>query len=178
MKIGLFILFLANSVFLYSQNITEIYELSKYDVVAGPKHGYSAKESDQWQLYKIISENYSSEIIELEYYRTESIISKLYLYWILRDQNWKNTSIIYEDLLNYKENKLWFSPGWCIMYAETIEIEKIINYNYNEMEEKIYNIDFNDSDLFNYFIDSHEIVEQLYIETLYKYLKLPYLKIE
>jgi len=173
MKMGVFLLLMTNSIFLYSQNIMEIYDLSKYNVITGPNDGYSGTESAQWQLYRIISENYSSEIIENEYFKTESVISKIYLYWILRERNWNNISIIYEDLMNYKEYKLWFSPGWCLMYSEPINIEYIINFNYNDIQMYL-----SDYELFNY-SDNNEYpyqnTEQYFMSG---YLNIPYLNIE
>jgi hypothetical protein len=178
MKLVVFLLLLmvmANSVLLYSQNIGEIYELSTYNLVAGPRHGFSGEESRQWQLYRNISENYSSEIIEAEYFNTKSIIAKLYLYWILREQNWQKLTNIYEDLMNYKEFKLWFSPLQCIVYSEPVEIENIINFNYNEVQEDIndFSLDIVYFEFDNRYLE--EYIEQLYNEIFTEYLKLPYL---
>jgi hypothetical protein len=179
MKTGIFILLLVNSALLYSQNITEINELDTFDLIAGPRFGYGGNESTQWKLYKIISEKYSSEIIESEYFKTKSVTSKIYLYWILRERKWHNLSIIYENLMNYKEYKLWFSPVQCIIYSEPIEIQYIINYNYNNISDKDdYSNTNNYSEYFELSVENaYEINEQLYKKMLSEYLKLPYLDI-
>ena len=174
MKTGIFLLLLANSMLLYSQNIEEICELDTYNLIAGQKTGYGNEESPQWRLYRIISEKYSSEIIEAEYFRTESITSKIYLYWILRERDWHKLAIIYEDLMNYRNFKLWFSPAQCVIYAEPIEIEYIINFNYNEIYENI-----DDSlPIFDYSNLPNNIYEKIYMESLSNYLLIPYLDIE
>jgi hypothetical protein len=175
MKIGIFLLFLANSVLLYSQNILEINKLGTHDLIAGPRIGYGSTEPEQWKLYKIIAEKYSSELIETEYFRTESITSKIYLYWILRERGWQNLTIIYEDLMKYREYKLWFSPIQCIIYSEPIEVEHIINYNEIQENTDDYSEDF---DYFELFDKPNEIYERLFEEMLSEYLKLPYLDIE
>ncbi|GHU83541.1 hypothetical protein FACS189468_8740 [Spirochaetia bacterium] len=120
---------------LFSQEITEIYELDTYNFIAGPSYGYSGRESSQWKLYKIIKEKYSSEIIENNYYRSESIIAKIYLYWILREREWDDLSNIYDDLMKYKNIKFIFAPGGCIIFSEPIDVERIIKYDYNHEYE-------------------------------------------
>ena len=130
MKKILFLVLLTSTALVYSQNIMEIQELDTYEIIAGPNYGYSGTESPQWKLFNIILGNYTSEIIEKEYFTTASIITKVYLFWILREQNWRNLSAVLEDLMNYKDSKVSFAPGGCIV-LDSIEIEHIINFNYN-----------------------------------------------
>jgi hypothetical protein len=111
--------------------IIEIKELDTYDFIAGSVFGRAARESNQWKLYKTIKEKYSSEMIENEYYKTNSIISKVYLYWILHERKWGNNLLIYDDLMNYKGIKLRFAPYGCIV--STKELEVIVNYDYQKM---------------------------------------------
>ena len=117
----------------YSETlIPEILELDKLDYIEIQvlEHNYIGYESPHWKLFKIISGKYSSEMIETEYYKTKSIISKIYLYWILRDRKWHNLSKIHNDLLNYKNNKFYFSPTPEEQTIEPVDVEYIINYDY------------------------------------------------
>jgi hypothetical protein len=177
MKIILFWILLVNAISTYSQNIVEIQELNTYEVVAGPNFGYSGEESPQWKLYNIILEKYTPEIIENEYFMTKSIITKLYLYWILREWDWHNLSIIFLDLVNYKDSKVLFGIGGCIV-LDSIEIGEIINFNYNNNE--YYTNENYENDFYKYFDPSisHKINALLYEEMMLEYLNLPYLDIE
>ena len=130
-------IFFLSTNLVFAQNITELDELSKYDTIAGPSFSYSCSKSPQWILYEIILEKYPSELIEKEYYETNSIVSKIYLYWVLRERNWKNLLAVYNDLANYYDMKLIFAPGGCIIFAEPIEIEYIVNFNYESTQEII-----------------------------------------
>jgi hypothetical protein len=123
------IYFVTNTILLYSQEYVEIKELDTYNFIAGPSYGYSGEESSQWKVYKEISLKYSSRIIEQKYYETNSIVTKIYLYWILRDRNWDNIAYIYNDLLKYKDIKLGFARG-CLIYMRILK--DIINDHYWE----------------------------------------------
>jgi hypothetical protein len=127
-------LFIANNS-LFSQEINEFNNLDKYNTIAGPNFGYGGTESEQWKLYKEISLKYSSENIEKEYFKTNSIITKIYLYWILRERNWNNISVIYNDLLKYSEIEINFAPGGCIVLIG-YPIKDVINYNYSNYYDK------------------------------------------
>jgi hypothetical protein len=121
-----------------NENI-EFILLEKYNFIAGPSYGYSGTYSDQWIIYKEIINKYSNEIIEKEYYRTNSIVLKIYLYWILREQNWRNIKNIYIDLLKYNDIKINFAPGGCIVLVD-FPIKDIIDYEYKEYQGENYDI--------------------------------------
>jgi hypothetical protein len=104
--------------------------LELYDYIAGPRHGVAPVPSGQWIIYKEILKKYSSEIIENEYFETNSIVSKVYLYWILRERNWVNLEYIYIDLLKYKDIQISFGLGGCIFTMD--RIENIIDHEYQE----------------------------------------------
>jgi hypothetical protein len=105
--------------------------LEKYDYIAGPIYGAAASYSEQWIIYKEIMQKYTNEVIETEYYLTNSIVLKIYLYWILRENNWVNIENIYIDLLKNKDIKIDFAPGGCIVLSN-IPIEDIVNNKYQE----------------------------------------------
>jgi hypothetical protein len=111
--------------------------LESYNYIAGPIYGYSASNSDQWIIYKEILQKYSSKIIEKEYYKTNSTVLKIYLYWILRERNWVNIENIYNDLLKNKDEKINFAPGGCIV-LEGCPVEYIIENEYQEYSPEDY----------------------------------------
>jgi hypothetical protein len=173
MKKILCLLLLAGTVPAYSQSIAEIQELDTYRMIAGPNVGYGGKESPQWKLYTIIMGKYASELIENEYFKTASVITKVYLYWILRERNWHNLPAVHEDLMHYKDTKVLFAPGGCIV-LDSIEIEHVIDFNYHNRE---YYIDEHNTDYSVYFDPQKtlELNERLYREMMLERLKLPLL---
>jgi hypothetical protein len=113
------------------QEIMEITELEQIKYIAGPVFGYAGDESKGWRIYKNINAKYSSEVIENEYFKTNSSIVKIYLYWILRERDWHNLSIIYNDLIKRNSEEILFFPGGCVGY--TVKLKDIIDEKYNEM---------------------------------------------
>jgi hypothetical protein len=91
-------------------DIIEMAELEKVEEVGGAVVGLRGNMSEGWRLYKIISENYPSETIEKDYFKTNSIVAKIYLYWILRERNWDNLSVVYDDLQKYGDIKIEYFP--------------------------------------------------------------------
>ncbi|MDR1839970.1 MAG: hypothetical protein LBQ93_10360 [Treponema sp.] len=110
------------------QRILEMAELEQIEYIAGPVFGYSGGESRGWKIYKNIMTEYSSETIEKEYFKTDSSVAKIYLYWILRERDWHNLSIIYKDLLKRGSEEIMFFPGWCVGFS--IQLCEIIEENY------------------------------------------------
>jgi hypothetical protein len=113
--------------------------LEKYIYIAGPSFGYSGTNSDQWIIYKEIINKYPNEIIIEEYYKTKSIVLKIYLYWILRERNFKDKEYFHNDLFKYIDIKVVFAPGGCIVLSN-FPIKDIIDYEYKEYQEKDYDI--------------------------------------
>ena len=155
----LLVFLLGNNIFTYSQEISEVEKLNEYDMISGPSVGYDGKESCQWKLYNIIKEKYSSEIIEQEYYYTNSIVSKIYLYWILREREWKNLSILYMDLMNYGDYTFWIYP-----FTPQMTVEWIIDFDYNITYE-----DYDNEEKYNIFEDSEQDHERRWNDLLKSY---------
>ena len=177
-KLFFYIIFFLNINYIFSQNIIELKDLDRYDFIAGPSYGYSGNKSPQWVLYEMILEKYPSELVEDEYYKTNSIVSKIYLYWVLREKNWDNLLIVYNDLKNHYDEKLIFAPGGCIVLAEPIEIEYIINFNYYDIQETIDDPLIN-LEYINTFVPlPEELYELLLKEYLLEILRLPQFDIE
>jgi hypothetical protein len=113
--------------------------LEKYDYIAGPSFGYSGTNSDQWIIYKEIIKKYSNEIIIEEYYKTKSIVLKIYLYWILRERNFKDKEYFHNDLFKNIDIKIDFALGGCIVLGD-FPIKDIIDYEYKEFQKEDYDI--------------------------------------
>jgi hypothetical protein len=114
------------------ERIMEIAELERIGYIAGPIFAIDGDESEGWKIYKNINAKYSSEIIENEYFKTNSSIVKIYLYWILRERDWHNLPIIYKDLKKRGSEKITIYPGGCIGYS--MKLKEIIKHNYNEIK--------------------------------------------
>ena len=112
------------------QEIIEITELEQIKYIAGPVLGYGGDESKGWRIYKNINAKYSSEVIENEYFKTDSSIVKIYLYWILQERDWHNLSIIYNDLIKRNSEEILFYPGGCVGYR--MQLKDIIDKKYEE----------------------------------------------
>jgi len=69
------------------------------------------EESEQWKLFKIMKEKYSIDIIKEQFYLTESIVAKIYLYWIIREKNEKEAVLFYDLIVSlYGDTKIEFLP--------------------------------------------------------------------
>jgi hypothetical protein len=107
--------------------IDEFDELERIRDIGGPVVGFAGMPSLGWTIYKKIILKYPSETIEKEYFKTNSSVAKIYLYWALRERNWYNLSVIYQDLLKRGSEKIIFHGG-CLRYSMRLSdiIEKKI----------------------------------------------------
>jgi hypothetical protein len=61
------------------------------------------------------------DIIAEEYYKSNSIVAKVYLYWILYEKEYHNLAAVYRNLMLYKNMKLSYWEG-CDLWHDTVEI--------------------------------------------------------
>jgi hypothetical protein len=95
--------------------ILEVAELEQMEYIDPAIVGSDGVESKFKEIYKNIFTKYSSDVIKKEYFKTDSSIAKICLYWVLRERDWHNLSIIYQDLLKIGSEEIIYYPlDYCI----------------------------------------------------------------
>jgi hypothetical protein len=144
--INFIILFLINVIKINGDEnylIEEIIIFEQAEDVTGPFGvGINPTVSNEWFTYVKIKQEYNSEIIYNQYFLTDSIIAKIYLYLMLWELQYSDILNIENDLKLYNHIIVDVFPFGCVGEALNVDLAIIEMKNwigiYRQMQENNY----------------------------------------